>query len=480
MNNPINSSLVNRYKDLNLSKIISYGDHFGATQSIKGRISSYLHYSSKYDMRNLTQYYIEWSTVHSTLPLSAQCITDSNLRNTLNSIKKLNLNFNEITTREAALLALAFKNKKEHSIHNIFNLYKGLRKDTNVNCNINAFIAYIKQNMNNDDIKKALLSPSAIQEIAHSIKLIIPEGIVYDSSCAIAGYLYTFFPIIDAAFKTATFALLFESFGAFVASCIVADLSVILVKGLLSGVYNYQNIGILAGAFKGLQEEWNKRVSDDNSFHPIIEAIISSTFIASDWLILDKLEKTAKAGSLLHSLSQSGIKNFCLKYSLMNLFFAFKAQMHQNSFNPLILFQAYLAGIIRGVCKNYLMDSITLPWKLSMASNLQSYTSFLSETYLKEWWIKEIIAKTPIVSTPLWLLKESPEKLISALYFSREVVEILVNGISKTFEIIGISILSPIIQKAYEYKSISIIILAALVYLDPNQLSYYLKNLLVG
>lgn len=453
------------YININLSNINSYGDHLGLLKGLQGRACSILNWSSVHDARNLTEYLIEKAKADPEELFFSHIGKDPELVAALNSIRNLPV-FTEISSRDAALLVVAFKDQIDN-LQTIFNNYKYLREDTSLNCNIHSFIPAVQKTLAIDELKMALKITTSSEEAINLLKLCIPKGLIFNTSLSTSNYLYTLIPILDTTFKYLTFDLLYENFGAFFVSSMFADLSVTFLSSFILGAYNYSDQGYLAGAMKGLKEEWDKKVADDNSFHPLVEALMSGIFMAFNYLTVDKFEKTILTDSFLYILSQYGIKNFSFKYAALNAYFTLKAQIAQNDIKLLSLSKSTLGGLVRGTCKNHLMDYLVSPWKLSIATGLQNYSTLLSETYLKEWWIKDILANTTVASTPLWLLIDNPARLLSALYLTREILDILANGFAKAFEIVSTPILWFFLQKSYEYKT-TIILLLALKYVNPN------------
>lgn len=460
----MNHSRINNYQNIDPKKITSYGDHLGRLKGIQGRVSSCLHWDRAYDNRNLTDYYIQWVRDNPGKKFTKEIIPNQELRQILNRLNKLE-NFKELQPRQAAYLALAFQKTSNEDLTSIIDKYIQFINDPSINCSISAYIDAVNKNLKDGDIKQALRGPSFFREI----EITSAENYIYDCTCSLSGYIYSLLPIIDTAFKALTFSMLWESAGVFLFGCFLADLSVTIFKGLAKGAWNYHEKGILFGAIQGFQEEWNKKIADDNSFHPFVEAIISSLIITVDWNVVDQLEKAAKIGLSLNKLAQFGIKNFVFKYAIMNCAFTLKAQLHQNAIYFSVLLKNLIGGSIRGVCKNLLMELIVSPWKLPLASSLLSYTPFLSEVYLKEWWINGIIAKTFIPFMPFGIFNNVPEQLISNLYLFREIIEINVNNITKTIEIITISILCKLLNKVYDYKEIFSVVIIALI-------AFYLKS----
>lgn len=478
------TNTANIYENLNLHKIDSYGSHISTIKGGLGRISSFLHWNLGFDQRNLAQYYVEWAQANPNGKLEQNFPINQGLFEALNTIRALD-NFDKFNSRELAHLILAFKDEayKDHIVSLVSGYAKckqtistdqELQKHPSLKLDVNVYIHTILTQtnfiQNLDAITNKLINDvkdiatqSTIRTNWDSIKNAMKEGFIFEPMCSISFYLYTLFPLLDVTLNVLSNSMLFTYFWPFLFASIIATLSVTIIDGLLSG------------GLQGLQTQWNKQVSDDNSFHPIVEAIIGGLYITCSWLFIDK--KSAQIGSLFYNLAQYGINNYVLKYFGMNLFFTLKTQLHQASIDKSTLIQSALAGAIRGVLKNTMintMSHIIMDIQLHTASSLRSYTTFLAETYLKEWWINQVIAKTAIVSTPLWLLKNSPEKLISALWLTAEIAENCITNLSKLFEIIAIAILWPLMQKAYDYRnSISLAIAAIFLYHNPQYLTSF-------
>lgn len=466
--NTANTAIVNIYKNLDPSKIDSYGSHISIAQGLRGRISSLLHWNLGYDQRNFTQYRVEWAQANSEKNFEQNSTINQELVDALNAIRTLK-NFDEFNSREVAQLILAFKNKAyADCISSIISEYSTLHID------INVYIQSIlnQRNFKIDDLQTIInrlkkdttdsAAQSVIQTTWDLIKSALKENLIFETMCSLTAYQYALFPILDTTLHALSHSMFFTYFWTYLFSGIVATLSITLIGGLLPG------------GIQGLQSEWKKAVSDDNSFHPIVDAIIGGLYIAGSWLFIDKLETSAQIGSLFYTLGQYGIKNYVLKYLTMNLFFTMKAQMHQGSIDISSLTQNALGGVIRGLLKNPMINSMnhffTENIKLELASSLQTYTPFLADTYLKEWWINQVVAQNILGSTPLCLLKDSPTKLISAFWLTAEIVTICITNFSKVLEIVAIAIVWPVIQKAYDYRTISLALIAILVMYQKAQL----------
>ncbi|PWU04467.1 MAG: hypothetical protein C5B43_04565 [Verrucomicrobia bacterium] len=478
MNESSKASHLNCYKCIKQASITPYGDHLGVMQGIKGRLSSLLHWSKQYDMRNLAQYNIEWADAQpETTPFKAKAngIKDHSFFKTLNIIKELR-NFNkELNSRDRAHLVLAFKGLGRDKIQSIYSNYLNILSDSTLNHDVDDYIDAVKQGLDNEDLKNALLNPTAIRSVYNSVIGTAIENLIYDSSSAVADYGCYLLPIVETTFKFLTISLLWEGFGSFWVTCFIADIAIITLKNLIKGAWENKENGVAFSAYKALEKAWNKEVNNHNTFHPFIEAAFSSTLITVIWMLIDKLEEAAQVNTPYHALLQLGIKNYVFKYAIMNFGFNLKAQLQTNSFNSSSLLKCVLAGNIRGLCKNKLLDLIITPWKLPLASGLLSYNPLLSQTYLKEWWIKDVIAHNPIASAFLWKLREHPEKLISALYFLKELAIIGINNVTKSIEIVIIALLWPILKKLSEYKIsfATVIVMISHLYQNPTILSHY-------
>lgn len=406
----------------------------------QAKVASLLHWSDYYDKVNLAERYIQHEKG------SPNNNIDQALLSAIKQIESLK-DLDKLNTREIAFFVIAFKDSPE-------NLSKALsayitHKQNAEGLNIQAFIQKLQQAHKEGKIDNAIadlqnhacLKQSIFQMAFASIKNAMQEGYIFEPACSIYGYLYGLLPMMEATLSALTGTLLFTNFCAMFCAGILAALSITIVSGLIYGAFNYQEKGLIAGALQGLQEEWNQKVLDDNSFHPFAEAVIGSLYITSSWLWIDKLESSAQIGSLIYTLTQYGINNFVWKYLTMNLFFTLKAQIHHGNINIASIIKCIAGGVFRGLLKNAMLNFLIAPFKLSLAFSLQAYPAFLGQTYLKEWWINQVIAKTFFASTPLWLLKNNPEKMISALWVILEFIEINITNISKLIEISFISLL---------------------------------------
>lgn len=401
----------------------------------QAKVASLLHWNDNYDKVSLAERYIQNGKA------SSNNIDEVLSNNIIKEIKELK-DFDKLNTREIAFFVIAFKDSPEN-LSKALSAYITHKQKIAEGVNIQAFIQKLQQAQKEEKIDNAIadlqnnacLKQSVFQMAFASIKNAMQEGYIFEPACSIYGYLYGLLPMMEATLSGLTGTLLFANFWAMFCTGILAALSITIVSGLIYGAFNYQEKGLLAGALQGLQEEWNQKVLDDNSFHPFAEAVIGSLYITSSWLYIDKLESSARIGSLIYTLTQYGINNFVWKYLTMNLFFTLKAQLHQGSINISSIIKYSISGVFRGLLKNAMLNVLIAPFKLSVAFSLQAYPAFLGQTYLKEWWINQVIAKTFFASTPLLLLKNNPEKMISALWVILEIIEVQITNISKMIEI---------------------------------------------
>lgn len=474
----------NIYLNLPLSAIDCYDSHKGLIPSACKRIASILHWSELYNNRNLAQYYVEW--VHHN---DINCANQSSARNsdiflTVKKIPKSNLG--QLNSREIAFFVVAFKDKASRTLlPQIISNYKKLKEyNVDIETYIKAIQEHYASNKQASDLSTiinnlkttSITGQSAFERTLASIIKVTQEDYIFEPACSIYGYLYGLFPIIEMVLTALTASLLFTNFWSMFLVLSLAELSVTVIGGLISGVWNRKENGIILGALEGLREKWNQKVSNDNSFHPIVDAAFVGLYITCSWALINRLEKAAKVGSLLYILAQWGISNFALKYSAMNFFFTLKAQLLQGKIDGSILIKNTLIGTIRGLIRNALLKHLIDPIQWPIALSLQKYPSFLSQVYLQEWWIHQIFAKTHFAFTPLWLLKDNTEKLILFLSIVKEIVEINITNLSKSKAMLVMAVLWPLIQKAifYPYSVLTLIFASFIIYNSETLKSFFL------
>lgn len=436
----------NVYHQLPLSSINYYGDHKGILPGVHKRIASVLYWSEDYNLRNLAEYYWEWAHYNSQEDVDLACCADQDIFHTVKAVFQLK-NINELSSREIACFVVLFR-------HSTYREQLALE-----------FSKYLEG-------KNSSLSP----DLWASIERVTQEDYIFEPTCSLCGYLYRSFPIMETTLTGLTASLLFPSFWAMFLALSLAELSVTIVGGLLSGAWNSQEDGILLGALQGLEKRWDQKVSTDNSFHPIVDAAFVGLYIACSWAWINKLEKDASEGSLLYILVRYGISNFVLKYSAMNFFFTIKAQLLQGKIDASSLIKNTITGAIRGLLRNAMLKYFIDPIQWSVALSLQQYTSFSSQAYLKEWRINQVIGNTYFASTLFWLLKDSPEKLILALSLIKEIIEINITNLSKSMAMLVMAVLCALIQKAnaYPYTALIVIIASYIAYNNIEAQSLFL------
>lgn len=367
MKNTINT---NTNRGLPISNINSYGDHDPSVSRVKlalRRVSSYLHCNKEYDLRNLAEYYIELAKTNPKGTNKAPSLKSEN-QDLLDAI--ISLEFNDLGTlnsREIAHLVVAFKDSKDQ-LHKALSSYIKLKHESpSIDIFIQAFQSAQKNNTTMENLKK-----TDIQMLFASIKNTMQAGYIFESACSLYGYFYSLLPILEATLSAYTGAFLFTNFGAMFLAGTLAVLSITIFSGLLNGILNRKDQGIIEGALQGLYSEFNQQAAHDNSFHPLVEAVIGALYMTTSFLLIGKLESSAQVGSLLHTFSQYGINNFVLKYSAMNLFFTLKAQLHQGSIDISNLIKNAISGAFRGLVKNAMLNYIAL-FKLPSAFPGKSY-----------------------------------------------------------------------------------------------------------
>lgn len=441
--------LINEKPTINLQAIDTYGSHISVMHGIKGRILSALHWDSQYDQNNLFERFVQAAQSHSNRNVSFDNVDPkfTSFIDAFNKIREHNLtefDFAKANSRHIVQLANQFKDEPKKLELAITNY--GLLKKEIADFDVNAYIQAILKQPDLNAISQTQLKTNITQaaKFADQVTSIIGGGLIFETALLLGGYLYDMLPLLNA--YLATNSMLISSFWPFFIAGFLAQLSVIVIGGLISGAWNKREQGIILGAYQGLQETWNAQVLNEDSFHPIIDSAIGAAFVAFWWLYIGQLERAVVVGSYLHMLMQYGIRDHVFKYTGMNLFFTLKAELHQGSVRLGNLSKCVLFGALRGVVKNPMLDSLTksiVAVKLSEALSLSKYTPFLAETYLKEWWVPSI---EPSIKGFVWLLGNSPERLITALWLSRDISDVLITNASKFAEIVFSELLYPYLQ----------------------------------
>ena len=232
------------------------------------------------------------------------------------------------------------------------------------------------------------------------------------------------------------------------------------VGAFLKGGYN---TGTVSGAWEAFAKNWNERVEDENSFHPVLDTLLGSLWIASSWLYLDKLQMAVMGYQL----------NFIMKYSTMNMYFALKGEVHKEHFVSENVTRAMLKGAIRGAIKNPLASAsiyVQDAFKLSQAMSLLHYQAPGRDAYLEFW----------MGSVPQTLLKSS-EQLITVLWLARDVWDVVITTLSDFYADLLRFVVADhasLRKNVYEYRGtiMATIIAGIIAYYDGERLGQYLSE----
>lgn len=399
-----------------LGRIDSYGSHKGVYQGIKGRLSCWLHKCIEYKQKNLAQYYVEWvqenkSVDSQEIPKGFEVFFKS-----LGMLKEeKGVDFDKANSRHIACITKAFEGEdNEENLKRVFAAYNKLTEILKGDFNIEVFIEAAKKVL--EQTSSGDLEPHMKANFLAASPVGMFDGIVWEIACAFWGYRYEAWPIIGAYLNAIPgSSLLFSSFWEFFVVATLAEFTTLTIGAGIKGVYDK---GSLREGIKAMVENWNQRIADENSFHPVVDTLLASLWITVSWLYIDKIQKAAKAGDLLFKLMQWGIKDFVFKYVAIDVYFALKAELHKENFNSENVTKGLLRGMLRGAIKNPLAagsDYVQSVFKLSQALSLMKYEVPGKEEYLKFW-----LASVPQVGfdcfksliTVLWLAKDAWEVLI--------------------------------------------------------------------
>lgn len=328
-------------KKYHLKDITSTGSHISFVEGAKGYALSLLHWNLKYDETNLHMRYVEWAQEPGSLNSSEY--GSSNLKNFFTNLKLLKTNnereFKDANSRHIARILDVFSQNEDEVVQSIFNAYFTLTTKSK-SLDIDAFIVATKKVLLEEVGQKAIKLSSIEANLAEQVlkanqfspklKNIMIDGIIWELA-------------LD---------LVKISAGPFGGAC--ASLLLSFVGPAFKHIYEKKT---LYGTIEAISNSWNQRILDDNSFHPLVEIIIRSSWIRLTWPFIDKLPNIATAGSILHTMINYGIVNFVLKYSTLNAFSTLKAELHKGTDYAIALYQAAeatIVGVIRGLNRNFL------------------------------------------------------------------------------------------------------------------------------
>lgn len=355
---------------IQLDKIDCFGSHLGVSAGVRGRVSSVLHWSGEYDRRNLGQYYVQWAQE---AEVDEGVEIPEGFESFFGGLKLLKGenggDFGKAHSRHVARIVDEFVGSEER-LKAVFSAYrKVLGKGDAGRFDIDGFIEAAKvvlaKGKEKEEVgfslKDAIKAGMAEAESEGEI-LGVYDGIVWDIACTFWGYRYEALTI-----GVSGSSMLFPGFWGFLASGFLAEVTVPTVGAWLRGVYNS---GTVEGGMKEVMEGWERKVGDDGSFHPLVDSLLGSLWIACSWLYIEKLNAAVKVGNALFKL------NFILKYSTMNFYFALKGELQKERFTSENVTKAALKGVIRGFIKNPLAEASTYAqgvFKLSQGLSLAGY-----------------------------------------------------------------------------------------------------------
>ncbi len=415
---------------IRLENIDPYGSHISWFEGIKGRLSSMAHWSSEYDKTNFQTRCVEWAQQSDSL--SRKEYEDHEFNNFfvgLNSLKtKYTRAFPKANSRHIAKIVDAFKQSNE-KLQSVFICYCELAK-SHSEFNIDYFIAATNKVLAESNgggvpliTKESIKADMDAQHLAANqfgprLAYSLYDGCIWEAACAFWHHKYEAIPAINACLNALTGSMLFTGFGGYLFAGFLATVTTSVVGPAALGAWNNGlkggSVGLLRSIIQSVAESWKKQIDDENSFHPLLDAFLGSLWIASTWLYIGKLEQAAKAGDLIHTAMQWGMKNFVWKYSTMHFYFTLKAELHKGriSFD---VFTAFLKGMIRGLVKNPLAAAslgLQSTFRLSEALSIMKLPVFQRDAYLDFW----------MSSVPKSIFT-SPGSLISALWLGADVWE---------------------------------------------------------
>lgn len=328
-------------KRIYLKDITSYGSHINMFEGTRGYALSLLHWSPKYDETSLHMRYVEWAQQPPPLnPSEYQSYEFNNFFANLDFVKtNHSQEFKNANNRHIARILDTFNQSENRVVHSIFIAYFNLIASSNP-FDIDAFISATKkilsENKDQNPISLSSIESSLADQLLKAtqfspkLKKIMIDGIIW----ALALDLVKF------------------SVGPFAGAC--ASLILTFASPAFKHICEKKTF---YGTTEAITNSWNQRILDDNSFHPLVEIIIRSSWVRATWPYIDQLPNIAKSGSLLHTMIAYGIVNFVLKYSTQNAFNTLKTELHKaTSFETALYKSAKAAtvGAIRGLIRNSL------------------------------------------------------------------------------------------------------------------------------
>lgn len=436
-----------------LREINCFGWHKGPVQGICGWARSCAHWSTKFDERTLKEYYVE-HVKPMTRPLHGYEYKGLGLDVFFAHLNLLKDTFDleKINNRHIVRILEDF-GQSDLLLSDVFSLYQKMTASS-TEVTIDAFIAAAKAVLANGDqvnlenIKKAIIEQkSEAGRFDLRIKNSLYDGLIWEIACAFACYKYDVIPPLGIITSTVLFpgftgffivealtklSASLPGFGGFFFAGVFAELTVLFLGTFLNGAWEKKSVygGMefftekTLGGLESIRETWYSRVMDDNSFHPFIEIVIGSVYIALSWLYIDKLQRAAKVGEYMYKIMEWGFKDYILKYVTMHVFFTLKAELQKDFefWRALCeVTKASLMGIIRGIIKNPLADyssRLQAAFRLSEALRLMQFPQIIGNAYLHSWMAsvpKTIIGNPELLVNCLWVLRDAWEVIITNL-----------------------------------------------------------------
>lgn len=356
-----------------IAEVCRNGRHLGVGQAVKSCISSLFYWNSNYDKTNLRQYQIEWGQGNGVIinPKNFKDEEDKDFFQKLGVICETTINgknagYIGFNARHIAQLIVVFKDKENEELRAIFAQYAEVFKDKKAEeIDNSVFMAAIKKlydegnSIVDVDSEKVRLEMAWLSGTTNKIKNETLNGFMFEITCFVVCELLTrYYPELGTISP-----LLFEGFVPFFIAGCIASLSEPIVGGFLAGAWGKLDgsiLEMLKGGWAGLCASWDAKVREENTLHPIVEALLGSVYFASVWLHVDQLQRVG--GPFMKMLMKYKLTDYVLKYIALYVFFGWKNIVHkEGTIFSLTAFKAMPSFIYQGVVRGFLRNWLKLP-----------------------------------------------------------------------------------------------------------------------